>query len=139
MGSGADVVVVGACDAEVVDGLGRAGGLEGGDFGGGAVGSAEPVALVEPAGGGEALVLDVEGVVAGGDEFTGGGGHAQGRDLVVGEGAFDAAGGVLPGVGVGGGDPVAFGDVLDVLGGAVGHEDLGAGAETTDLGDPGDL
>ena len=38
MFSGADVVVVGVCDAEVVDGLGRAGGLEGGDFGGGAVG-----------------------------------------------------------------------------------------------------
>ena len=33
MVSGADVVVVGVCDAEVVDGLGRAGGLEGGDFG----------------------------------------------------------------------------------------------------------
>ena len=49
--------------------------------------------------------------------------------VLVGEGLGDRGGGGLAGVGVGAGDVVADGHVLDGPGGAVGHEDRGAGGE----------
>ena len=92
VGGGVDVVVVGGGDVEVVDGGGGAGGLDGLDLDGGAVGGVEGVSGVEPAGGDVAAAVGVYGVGGGGGDGTAGGGEAQGGYVVVDEDLLDGGG-----------------------------------------------
>ena len=96
VGGGVDVVVVGGRDVEVVDGGGGAGGLDGLDLDGGAVGGVEGVSGVEPAGGDVAAAVGVYGVGGGGGDGTAGGGEAQGGHVVVDEDLWAVGGGAGP-------------------------------------------
>ena len=135
---GGDVVGVGVVDFDVVDGLDGAGRLDGVEVDGLSGVVAEGVFCGELAGGGEAFALDVEGVGCCGGDLAGAGGQAQGRHVVVCEGCGDGCCGGLSGVGVGGGDAVAFGDLFDGFARPVGEEDSGAGGEAAVGGGFGD-
>ena len=135
---GGGVVGVGVVDFDVVDGLGGVGGFDGVEVDGLSGVVAEGVFCGELAGGGEAFALDVEGVGCCGGDLAGAGGQAQGRHVVVCEGCGDGCCGGLSGVGVGGGDAVAFGDLFDGFARPVGEEDSGAGGEASVGGGFGD-
>ena len=123
------VVGVGVVDLDVVDGGGLAGGGNGVDGDGVPVVVAQAVAGLDVSGGGEALAVDVQGVGWSGLQVAVAGADPDGGRVLVGEGPGDRGGGGLAGVGVGAGDVVADGHVLDGPGGAVGHEDGCAGGE----------
>lgn len=116
-------------DLDIVDGGRLTGGGNGVDGDGVPVVVAQAVAGLDVSGGGEALAVDVQGVGWSGFQVAVAGADPDGGRVLVGEGPGDRGGGGLAGVGVGAGDVVADGHVLDGPGGAVGHEDGCAGGE----------
>ena len=110
------VVGVGVVDLDVVDGGGLAGGGNGVDGDGVPVVVAQAVSGLDVSGGGEALAVDVQGVGWCGLQVAVAGADPDGGRVLVGEGPGDRGGGGLAGVGVGAGDVVADGHVLDGLG-----------------------